>query len=53
MQADLSVNHCVAERLVGGISGHSGLGPVVGEVERCREKWHEGERLEQEREKSS
>jgi len=38
MQADVSVNHCVAERLVGGIRGHFGLGPVVGKVERCREE---------------
>lgn len=36
MEADLGCDHGVAERLVGGVRGHSGLGPVAGEVERCR-----------------
>lgn len=35
MQADVCVHNCVTERLVGGISGHSGLSPVASEVEYC------------------
>lgn len=50
MQADVSINHRVAERLVGGISGHPGLGPVAGEVERYREGTQSDERRLQERE---
>lgn len=38
MQADLSVNYCIAERLIGGISGHCGLSPAASEVESCGEK---------------
>ena len=38
MQADISINHCIAERLVSGVCVHCGLSPVVGEVQSLTKK---------------